>query len=109
MDCVIHQRSAPDNAFVATESAYSYSIADRDGRELLAWHWHPIGSSAVTQTHLHLSSQVPPIEIGRNLEPLPLADLHIPTGPVDLADVARFLIAEIGVQPRKPDWQAVLG
>lgn len=88
---------------------YSYRIADCDDRELLAWHWHPVGSSLVTHTHLHVSSQIAPLDLGRGLDPLPIADLHIPTGQVGLADVVRFLIADVGVQPRKPSWRSVLG
>jgi hypothetical protein len=90
-------------------SAYDFRILDTNERELLAWHWHPMGNSPITHTHLHVSSQIAPLDLGRGLAPLPLADLHIPTGPVSLADIVRFLIAEVGVQPRKPDWQAVLG
>jgi hypothetical protein len=90
-------------------SAYDFRILTTDNRELLAWHWHPTGTSAVTHTHLHLSGQIAPLHLGRGTDPLPLADLHIPTGAVGLADVVRFLIAEVGVQPRKPNWQAILG
>jgi hypothetical protein len=39
---------------------------------------------------------------------LPLADLHIPTGHVELADIVRFLIAEVGARPRKRDWESIL-
>lgn len=37
-----------------------------------------------------------------------LADMHIPTGFVTLADIVRLLIAEFGVEPRRSDWQRVL-
>jgi hypothetical protein len=34
--------------------------------------------------------------------------MHLPTGPVSLADVVRLLIMEFDVAPRRPDWQAIL-
>jgi hypothetical protein len=83
-------------------------VLDPSGRELIAWHWHPTGHSDVTHRRLHLSSRIAPIELGGGLDPLPLADLHIPTGHVDLADVAPFLIAEVGIRPRKRRWEATL-
>ncbi|RIK37062.1 MAG: hypothetical protein DCC58_18515 [Chloroflexi bacterium] len=91
----------------ARDVAYSYTISDRDGRELVAWHWHPVGVSAETAPHVHLSG-VAPLDLGRGLRALPLADLHVPSGQVTLAGIARFLIAEAGIQPQRRNWREVL-
>ncbi len=98
----------PEGEFEAAIRSYWYRLLDRDDVELLVWHWHPLGRSEVTHPHLHLSSRVPPLELGRGLASLPLADLHVPTGHVELSDIVRFLLAEVGVSPRRSDWQAVL-
>jgi hypothetical protein len=37
-----------------------------------------------------------------------LHKLHPPTGYVTLSSVVRFLIEDLGVLPRRPNWQAVL-
>jgi hypothetical protein len=92
----------------ARQIGYDYRILDSSGHEIIAWHWHPIGNSPITHTHLHVSSQIQPIPLGRGLDPLPLADLHIPAGYVDLPDIVRFLIAEVGVRPHKRGWEALL-
>jgi hypothetical protein len=88
--------------------SYEQRILDRDDREILAFHWHPSGLSDITDPHMHLSSRLNPIEMGRNQEPLPLADMHIPTGFVTLEDVVRLLISEFGIRPRHTGWDAIL-
>ena len=88
--------------------SYEYRILDLDAREILAFHWHPTGLSNVTDPHLHLSSRLNPIDIGRNQELLPLADMHIPTGFVTLEDIVRLLITEFGITPRRDDWDNLL-
>jgi hypothetical protein len=87
---------------------YVFELLDMSNRELFAWHWHPSGNSRVTRPHVHLPSRIAPLELGRGLEPLKLADFHIPSGHVALADVVWFLIAEAGIRPRKRDWEAIL-
>jgi hypothetical protein len=88
--------------------SYEYRLIDHDDREILAFHWHPVGLSDVVDPHLHLSSRLNPIEIGRNQESLNLADMHIPTGFVMLEDVVRLLVAEFGIAPRRDDWHDLL-
>ena len=89
-------------------ASHEYRLLDRNDREILAFHWHPEGLSNVVDPHLHLSSRLNSIEMGRGQEPLPLANMHIPTGFVTLEDVVRLLIAEFGIRPRHNDWDAVL-
>lgn len=81
--------------------AYQYKLDDRDGREILAYHWHPEGR--VTVPHVHVGAGTAE---GR-LRP-DLARAHLPTGHVPLRDVLRLAIAELGVRPLRPDWDAVL-
>lgn len=88
--------------------SYEQRILDRDDREVLAFHWHPTGLSNVTDPHLHLSSRLGQIEMGRNQAPLDLAEMHIPTGFVTLEDVVRLLITEFGITPLRSDWDALL-
>lgn len=89
-------------------TGYYYTILDAQGRELLAYHWHPTGPSPVTLPHLHLTSRVRPIELAPNEALIPLAEMHLPTGLVTLADVVWLLIIEFGMEPRRADWANVL-
>ncbi len=85
----------------ASTVAYRYTIADRNGREIVAYHWHPDGR--VTIPHLHLGATVAE---GR-LRP-DFAGAHLPIGHVSLQEVLRLTIAELGVRPLRPDWDEVL-
>jgi hypothetical protein len=79
---------------VATR-AYSYQLADSQGQEVAAWHWHPSGASPWRQPHLHVTG-------GR------LGECHLPTGRVSLEGVLRLLLTELAVRPLRDDWLAVL-
>lgn len=89
-------------------NGYRCHILDRQEREVLAYHWHPTGPSHVTDPHLHLSSRVGTFRPELAADPVALAEMHLSTGYVSLADIARLLIAEFGIEPRRPDWQTVL-
>jgi hypothetical protein len=106
--------SGPSNSprFRAEIVRYFYGVQDLAGRELFAYHWHPTGMSPVLTPHLHVSS-ASPIKLparARHTDPteLLLSRLHFPTHRIDLAELARFLITEVGVGPRRPDWEQVL-
>jgi hypothetical protein len=86
---------------------YRYRLMEPDERELLAYHWHPHGSSLVTAPHMHLSSRMPVIHLPLG-NAIALSDMHLPTGFVGVADIVRFLIIEVGVEPRRRDWEAVI-
>lgn len=45
-------------AWTATIASYRYGLCDRDGREVLSYHWHPNTHSHVTTPHLHLGGGV---------------------------------------------------
>ena len=78
--------------------AYMYVIA-AGGSELLAFHWHPAGPSAVRTPHLHIGADV---QAGA----LWLPKAHVPTGAVALGAVLDLLLGELGVRALCDDWQA---
>ncbi len=80
---------------------YYYSIHDSEEREVLLYHWHPYGRSAVRTPHLHLEQGA---QIGRR----EILEAHLPTGDVSLNAVLRVLIEEMGVNPRRSDWESIL-
>lgn len=102
------ERSSEERGFDAHTVYYSYRVLEPDGREIVAYHWHPEGTSPIRHPHLHLTSRLPTIDLGPRFAPVALAEAHLPTGPVRLADVVRLLIDELGVAPRRTDWGAVL-
>lgn len=74
---------------------------DRDEVEILSYHWHPSGRSAVTWPHLHLGQA----GIGHHAT---LLAAHMPTGRVALEEVIRLAIVDLGVEPRRRDWPDVI-
>jgi hypothetical protein len=93
--------SNTDQGWQVEVTSSMYAILGTDGAEMLAYHWHPEGVSPVTTPHLHLGSAS-----GATWPRLQGA--HLPTGFVTLAAFVRCLIEELGVEPRRPDWQAAL-
>lgn len=88
-----------DQVIVRT-AGYAYALHDCERRELLAYHWHPSGSSPVVWPHLHLG--------GRLLRPelaLPFGGTHWPTERVTLTAVLLAVIADLGVEPLRDDWR----
>jgi hypothetical protein len=80
-------------------SDYNYTIRKRNDSELLAYHWHPDGTSRVTWPHLHVgAANSPPV----------LPRTHLPTGHVPLQDIVRLVIEELGVEARRDDWREVV-
>lgn len=81
--------------------AYAYSLDDRDGPEIVAYHWHPEGHSHVTAPHFHLG-------VGAGVVRRDLTDAHLPTGLVPLSAVLRAAIEAFGARPLRPDWKTLL-
>jgi hypothetical protein len=96
-----------DSSFTVRIVSYSFRILEPDGREILVYHWHPFGTSHIRDPHIHLTTRIPRIGVGANIN-LSLSEMHIPTGFVTLADVVRLLITEFGVEPRRADWESIL-
>jgi hypothetical protein len=64
---------------------WMHELTNKDGREVAAWHWHPVSKSHVLVPHLH----VPPLKA------------HYPTGRVMIEDVLAFA-ADQGAEPNDP-------
>lgn len=75
-----------------TTHAYAYELVHETG---LVWsmHWHPTGNSPVTFPHLHLS---------------PYGSGHFLTSRHSLESAVQWCI-EMGAQPTRENWRAVLG
>ncbi|MEA2641547.1 MAG: hypothetical protein QOF51_2941, partial [Chloroflexota bacterium] len=82
------------------DAGYFYEFSNGDGRELLAYHWHPGAQNVVRSPHLHLGA-------ASNVTPL-LAGAHLPTGFISLPASIRMVITELGIEPRRADWDEVL-
>lgn len=99
-------------SYQAFLTMYMYAVSDLSGRELFAYHWHPTGVSAIRTPHFHASSTPPLILPGRpgnsDTSALVLSRVHFPTHHIELPEFVRFLITEIGVGPRRSDWDSVL-
>lgn len=78
---------------------YTYQFALTDGVEIVIYHYDPRPGSLVTRPHLHVR--------GLN-QPMPLGKAHFPTGRVSIEETLRFAMRELGVQPLKADWVAIL-
>jgi len=81
--------------------AYYYTLSDIDGPEILGYHWHPEGISHETAPHLHLGAA---LKLGRT----GMMKAHLPTGYVQLPDILRLAIRDLGVRPLRPDWSEIL-
>jgi hypothetical protein len=96
----------------AAVTRYVYRVLDLDDQELFAFHWHPVGVSDVRTPHLHVSA-ARAVSLARQsgspgLDELNLGKLHFPTHRIGVGELVRFLITELGVRPRRPDWESVL-
>lgn len=81
---------------------YLYALKEPEGREILAYHWHPGRRSPIDFPHLHLGA-------GSGVSRDELQKAHIPTNRVELEDVLALAIREFGVRPRRDDWAEILG
>ena len=80
---------------------YNYAVIDAEVTEVLLYHWHPIGNSPIVAPHLHLRRGA---QVGRT----EVRDAHLPTGDVSLNAILRVLIEEMGVRPRRSEWESIL-
>ena len=100
---------ADNGPFSVRSVGYFYEVRDRQEREVLSYHWHPVGRSPIIHPHLHLSGRLAPLDTGPRDAPIAFGEMHLPTGgPVTLTDIVRLLITEFGVPPRRADWAAIL-
>lgn len=98
---VLTDADRPTRAHWQTRTvSYAYQLHDPDGREIVAYHWHPAGRGHVTMPHLHLGAGA-----GRLTPELTTA--HLLTGAVTPVAALTLAIEAFGVNPRRPDWAAV--
>lgn len=81
-----------------TTRGYMYSVDGQDGRELIAYHWHPVGASHFKAPHLHIGTPA--------LAPSGVftAGSHFPTGRLSLERFIRFVITDLRVPPHRTSW-----
>lgn len=88
---------------------YQYRLLDRDGRELLVYHWQPGANfRGPDHPHLHISASLSAQINALERRSIDLDMLHLATGRVSLASVVRMLITEFGIAPRRHDWTEML-
>ena len=80
---------------------YNYVVYDVERQEVLIYHWHPRGSSPIVSPHLHLKQGA---RVGRP----DVRDSHLPTGRISLGSLLRYLIRDLDVRARRPDWEFIL-
>jgi hypothetical protein len=83
--------------------AYVYELkVDReDEPELLGWHWHPLTTPDRLLPHVHVRADYNGLKDH-------LAKLHLPSGRVSFEEIVRLLIEDLGVEPARNDWDAIL-
>lgn len=109
-------RSGSSGPWRVQTAAYFYEFEDPDGREVLAFHWHPETVPEVPQPHLHINRGVVPAGMitggtllaGRNPLRPDIAAAHIPTSRIALEQVVEMAILQFGVPPLRNDWQHLL-
>ncbi len=88
---------------------YSSRLLDRNGRDLIVVHRHPVPIvPAPSFPHLHVLARLLSPDPTGALDPAPLDKLHLPTGHGALPAVVRRPIKGFGVRPLTPTWQARL-
>jgi hypothetical protein len=85
-------------AWKVSTAEYVYELLDGDRRRVIAYHWHPVGRSAVTWPHVHLPKGTP----------FDLAQAHAPTGRISIEAVLRFAIQDLGVEPLRRNWREAM-
>jgi hypothetical protein len=88
-------------ALAGHSTGYWYHVQQKDGPEIVAFHWHPgTVHGPISYPHLHIGQPTSPIDIG--------SGRHVPTGRVSIEAVVRFLIKELHVRPLRSDWESVI-
>ncbi len=89
--------------FKITTRAYYYSLEDKYGHEIVAFHWHPDSeNSDVSFAHMHLghgAAEKLRKEFYRT---------HLPTGRLAFEEIAILLLDGFNVETQRPDARNVL-
>jgi hypothetical protein len=100
----------PDDRFApgagewkATTTGYAYTIydtGDHAERKAIAWHYHPTsGGSHDPHVHIYREGNIAGVELDK---------LHFPGERVAFESVVSFLITELGVIPKRKDWETLI-
>ena len=84
----------------AVTTAYAYTLEDSDGREIVAYHWHPQGRGHARAPHLHLGAALGTLRSE-------VTKAHLYTGMVSPVAILSLAVEHFGVVPRRPDWAAI--
>jgi hypothetical protein len=84
----------------AVTAAYAYTLKDSDGREIVAYHWHPQGRGHVRAPRLHLGA-------GLGTLRSEVTKAHLYTGMVTPVAILTLAVERFDVVPRRPDWAAI--
>lgn len=80
---------------------YIYVLwSSKKNERIIDWHYHRRQNQSF-EAHLHVRDDAKSINH-------PLVNRHVPTGWVPLDDVIKFMIEELGIAPRIPNWKEVL-
>jgi hypothetical protein len=101
------------STFKVSSSFYQYEILDLEETEIVSYHWHPTGVSAVTTPHLHVPAAGSIVLQQRFESKLAhrkthLGRIHFPTQHMVVEDIVESLIREFLADPLRADWEAVL-
>jgi hypothetical protein len=86
-------------AWAVRTTSYYYELLQPAERRIVAYHWHPQPPNRVKLPHLHVPQHTAPVDLSR---------VHLPTPRVALEAILRLAIDELGVEPIRDDWRAVL-
>lgn len=82
-----------EDGFKVKTDFYAYTLVDRHGEELLAYHWHP-QKDLPEFPHVHVRGE--------------FKRLHLPTGRVSIERVVEMLIREFGIAAVGEAWRHTL-
>ena len=97
----------------AARTSYRYLVRDTAGQDLVAYDWHPTGSSPILTPHLHIPAARTVVMAQRDGSPTAgarthLGALHFPTGHTETETIVDMHIREFRVDPIRSDWERVL-
>jgi hypothetical protein len=97
MNYSIVKDDPPRGPWKVHTEGYNYELVDSDEKSIVAFHYHP--DSRVAAPHLHVGQAAD--------AQFDLFKAHVPTSRVSVEAVL-LLSIELGCQPRRDDWAAVL-
>jgi hypothetical protein len=93
-----YQDSGGDQRWRVRTRGYFYTVYDcqtEHPSEIFSYQWHP--ELPVTIPHVHFKRGEERIR-----------RVHLPTGRISIESVAEFLIRDMGVKPKRADWEKVI-